>query len=396
MRIVQFLPTLSYGDAVGNDAIAIDKILFDQGYETKIYAENIDPRYETNRRIRHVKNLPELRSDDILIYHLSTGGSIAYTIPGLSCRKICRYHNITPPQYFIRYDNYAFQNALEGHRQQIYLSSAFDYVLADSSFNAESLRKIGWKCPIDILPVIVPYGDYDRKPSSNILAKYDDDCVNLMFCGRVASNKKHEDIIAAFWYYHKLWNPNSRLFLVGGYDDKDKYHRKLASYVSMLGLDGCVKFTAHIKFEEVLAYYTLADVFLCASEHEGFCVPLCESMKFDVPIVAFPFAAVPETLGGTGVLLNEADPLLMAGAVNELMSNVALRSHIIGTQRERLRSFSYENIKKQFVSYLNLFLENLGEETCVCNTVVRRQHTGRGGSRTSWLGKAFAGFRRRT
>ena len=44
MRIVQMLPVLSYGDAIGNDVIAIDRMLRSNGYETGIYAMIIDRR----------------------------------------------------------------------------------------------------------------------------------------------------------------------------------------------------------------------------------------------------------------------------------------------------------------------------------------------------------------
>ena len=41
------------------------------------------------------------------------------------------------------------------------------------------------------------------------------------------------------------------------------------------------------------------------SEHEGFCVPLLESMYFNVPIIAYNSSAIPYTLGGTGLLFND-------------------------------------------------------------------------------------------
>lgn len=39
MRIVQLLPSLVRGDAIGNDAICIDKLLKREGYETCLYAD---------------------------------------------------------------------------------------------------------------------------------------------------------------------------------------------------------------------------------------------------------------------------------------------------------------------------------------------------------------------
>ena len=44
MRVVQLLPTLSFGDAIGNDTIALKGVISEMGYSTDIYAENIDKR----------------------------------------------------------------------------------------------------------------------------------------------------------------------------------------------------------------------------------------------------------------------------------------------------------------------------------------------------------------
>lgn len=43
MRVVQVIPTLAYGDAVGNDTLALKKVLNDMGYKSQIYAESIVP-----------------------------------------------------------------------------------------------------------------------------------------------------------------------------------------------------------------------------------------------------------------------------------------------------------------------------------------------------------------
>ena len=70
----------------------------------------------------------------------------------------------------------------------------------------------------------------------------------------------------------------------------------------------------HVSNEELVAYYELADVFVCASEHEGFCVPLVESFHMGVPVLAYAATAVPSTMDGAGVLYTDKDPMHVAGA----------------------------------------------------------------------------------
>ena len=66
---------------------------------------------------------------------------------------------------------------------------------------------------------------------------------------------------------------------------------------------------ARCRTEELVAFYEIADLFLCASEHEGFCVPLVEAFYKQVPVLAYAAAAVPATMDGAGVLYHEKDPV---------------------------------------------------------------------------------------
>ena len=56
----------------------------------------------------------------------------------------------------------------------------------------------------------------------------------------------------------------------------------------------------HVSNEELTALYDVADLFLSASEHEGFCVPLVEAFHKRIPVIAFAAAAVPATMDGAG------------------------------------------------------------------------------------------------
>ena len=88
------------------------------------------------------------------------------------------------------------------------------------------------------------------------------------------------------------------------------------------------------------------------SEHEGFCVPLVEAMYFGVPIIAYACAAIPETLGGCGILLRDKNPQKAADAIAKIMDDAEYRKKILQGQSERLKFFSYENVsgilKKKF------------------------------------------------
>ncbi len=106
------------------------------------------------------------------------------------------------------------------------------------------------------------------------------------------------------------------------------------------GIDPFITFTGYVDDAKMVGRYRSADVFVCMSEHEGFCVPLVEAMFFDIPIVAKALTAVPETLGNAGLLLDpEADAFDTAALVYEVCTNVELRTAILDAQRDRRRAF---------------------------------------------------------
>ena len=356
MRIIQFLPTLAFGDAVGNDTVALQNALKELGYETAIYAEAVDQRLPKNTASDLCGGMPELSPEDVILYHMSTGSKLNYQLENYSCRKIMIYHNITPPKFFHGYNAQAESNAQYGLDGLKHLADKFDYCLADSDFNKSDLRKAGFTCPISVRPILIPFSDYEKKPDEKIMKKFSDEYQNIIFVGRIAPNKKQEDIISAFAFYKKYLNPKSRLIFVGNWGGMEKYYQRLKDYVQALALEDVI-FTGHIKFPQILAYYHTADLFLCMSEHEGFCVPLVEAMYFQVPVLAYASCAIPWTLGGSGFLTDSKNPAEIAFLMQKILTDADLKAKIISNQNERLQDFQYEKIKALFADQLKTFLQ---------------------------------------
>ncbi|MBQ1340252.1 MAG: glycosyltransferase family 4 protein [Ruminococcus sp.] len=354
MRIIQILPTLSFGDAIGNDTLALKGAIRDMGYETEVYAENIDKRLPAGSGL-DISKLSGLKKDDIILYHKSTGTDLTFRIDEFKCRRIMIYHNITPPEFFRPYSPAATALTEYGYKGVEYLKDKIDYCLAVSSYNRSDLLRMGYTCPIDIRPILIRFEDYKQTPDEETIRKYSDGKKNLIFVGRIAPNKKQEDVIRAFYHYKKL-NPESRLILVGSYSGMENYYNRLVKYAAALGLKEDVVFTGHIKFSAILAFYRIADVFVCMSAHEGFCVPLAEAMFFDVPIVALDTSAISDTLGGSGFLVDDNDPVFVSRVIDRVLNDEALRNELISGQRRRLKDFSYEKIRDTFTEQLKNFI----------------------------------------
>lgn len=361
MRIIQVLPTIAFGDAVGNDTIAIKKALQEFGYDTAIYAEVIDQRLPEGTAIQlNEYELPPVEKDDICIYHMSTGSLLNYTFEYMNCHKVLVYHNVTPPAFFAPYSKDITRNAKAGVDGIKHLADKVEFCFADSEYNKKDLISYGFTCPIVVRPILIPFEDYKKEPSQELIDKYSNDGYkNFIFVGRVAPNKKHEDIISGFAYYKKHFNEKSRLFLVGAGGAFFKYEKRLNDYVKELGLEDSVIFTGHLKFNEILAYYRIADAFLCMSEHEGFCVPLTESMFFNVPIIAYNSTAIPYTLKDSGVVIDDKDPVVVAEAMNKVVTDEAFRNEVVEKQKERLKDFSYDTIKSLLKKQLDSYIDSI-------------------------------------
>jgi len=356
MKVLQILPSLSFGDAIGNDTLAINKLLISHGYETGIYAGGIHQNVKDRTGVYLLSELPKLEKNDVIIYHLATSSTFHDELPDLACKKIAIYHNVTPPEFFIEYNPVFYYSCKDGLDEVRQLRGAFDYCLAVSDYNKKDLIRYGYKCPIDIRPILIPFSDYEKTPSKQVVEKFSDGKTNIVFVGRIVPNKKFEDVIAAFSCYKKCYDSDARLILVGSSEGMEVYQQRLESFVDELGAEDVI-FTGKIPFDEILAYYKTADALLCMSEHEGFCVPLIEAMFFDVPIIAYASSAIPYTLADSGVLLHEKNPLITAGLINRVVNDKELKDKIIAGQRERIKDFSYEIVSEMLMGYLKGFVD---------------------------------------
>lgn len=354
-RVIQLVSSLNFGDAVGNDVIEIKRRLQEAGYATEIFANSIHPKIPAGTA-RHFREIPPLRREDLVIYHFASECPLAEYVKRLPCRKILRYHNITPPEFFHGYDGDAERATAVGLAQVKALAPYMDACIPASEFSKRDLREMGYTCPIEVLPVLVRFSDYAQPPSEEVLRKYADDRVNVLFVGRMAPNKKVEDVISCFWQYQTRYNRKSRLILAGSFSEKSRYVQMLQRHAKQLGAQEVV-FTGHIPFAELLAYYRTADLFLCMSEHEGFCVPLLEAMYFHVPVLAYASTAVPETLGEAGVVVAQKDYAAIAGKMDALIRDPVCREAVLRKEEERLRDFDEARIAEALCNFLEPYLE---------------------------------------
>jgi glycosyltransferase involved in cell wall biosynthesis len=350
----QFVATSTRNDAVYNQAEILQEWLRSRGWTSEIYAENIDLQL-TNHVLPYTAFRPT-QAREVVILHYSIGSRVLDYLLSQDVRFILIYHNLTPPQFMASTSVHIAHLLEMGIAMLPRFAKRTLLALADSEYNQRDLVRAGF-APTAVLPVPFDEESYRQQPDQAVLDEFADDFVNLLFVGRIAPNKRLEDVIKAFYYYRQI-NQSARLFLVGApISDLCPYHYWLKHLIKQLRLDN-VYLTGRVPLAELLAYYKLADVYISMSEHEGYGVPLIESMYFNVPVLAYKATAVPETLGQAGVQVGHKDFFLIAELIHQLVTNAALRDGIISQQRQRLSKVSMTRIHRLFDVYIDRALSD--------------------------------------
>jgi glycosyltransferase involved in cell wall biosynthesis len=328
-RVHQVLATLGYGDAIGHEVLGVQRVLRNAGFQSEIFVETADHRLE-DRTIDYREMVGAIADDDVLVHHFSIGSRASRTAYALPGRMVLVYHNITPPQYFIGVHRDLVKQCFRGRRELTAYIDRSDLALGDSEYNRAELEALGFP-RTGVLPVVPDFSHLDGPASSFLSSTFDDGWTNVMFVGRVIPNKKFETIIRAFHVYRTRHNPRARLLLVGSYTGFERYLCMLQELVASLGTPD-VHFLGHVSNEELTALYDVADLFLCASAHEGFCVPIVEAFYKRIPVLAFASTAVPATMDGGGVLYDTTDPLEIARLMEAVLDDPELEEAVLQSQ----------------------------------------------------------------
>lgn len=360
--IHQFLPTFASRDAIGTHALHARRILRDMGLESEIYAEGIA---RPGRRQAHPYRTYGRRpapGQTWLLYQLSTGSAVADFVRARPEPTLVNYHNVTTASLFAPWEPHVAVECTEGRRQLREMAGEVELGIAVSSFNEAELRQAGYR-ETAVAPVLVDLDAADVDPDTEVLARLElakrAGGADWLFVGRVAPHKCQHDVVRALAAYRRLYDPRARLYLVGG-AGSGAYGHMLERYVAALGLGGAVTLTGSVSSAALRAYYRSADVFVCLSEHEGFCVPIVEAMRLSVPVVAFASTAVPETVAGAGVLLDAKDPVTVAAAVSRVLDDAPLRALLVAAGARRAGDFSLANATRRFTDVIGKFLAGEG------------------------------------
>lgn len=353
VAIYQLVAGFRRGDAISNESLLMRFHFRKWGFSSEIAcsAHSVSPS-DGGEVITLEALRARVKPEDIAILHLSIGCEANDVFPLLQCRRVILYHNITPSHFFERIDSTAASLLARGRSQAMALSTSAEINLADSAYNASELRAMGYANP-NVLPLLIDLKGAHQDASPVYASRYEDGALNVLFVGRIAPNKRHDELLRVFHDLQHYVEPFSRLIIAGSYSGAEAYHTLLLGQANALELKRVV-FTGTLSQADLNACYRAATVFLCMSEHEGFCAPLLEAMHHNLPVLAIGDAAVPETMDGAGILFRERNYPLIAETIAEVAHNPALRQSILEGQRKRLASYQARNFEAELKAALRL------------------------------------------
>ena len=357
VRIDQVIPSIVERDAVSHHALEAQRVLRSMGFVSEIYACTM--ARELTGRVHPLVELPRERGGHQWVcYQASIGSPAADSVASHPGLKLVNYHNISPAELVDRWMPFLGEEVRLGRKQLLELAPLTELAVAVSEFNRVDLEQAGYR-NTTVAPLMFDTANFDHPPDTRtvdrlaaVRAKGGHD---WLFVGQMLPHKAHQDVIKALACARRLFDPQARLHLIGR-ESCAAYLEALRRYVAALGLTDAVEFAGSVSPGGLSAYYTAADVRVCCSDHEGFCAPLLEAMHHRLPVVAYGAAAVPETVLDAGIVLPSKSPVLVATAVQRVLSDRRLRDELVRAGLERSRAFTLDCARRAFAQAIEQVL----------------------------------------
>jgi L-malate glycosyltransferase len=352
----QVLPSLHVADASGAHTLHARDALRAAGYASELFVEHADPELR-----HHAHDIAQLdgfvvRGRTALVYQLAVGSALVEVLLRRREPLIVNYHNLTPASFFWQWAP-DWLGAVESGRQQLHLlAPRVLHAIAVSAFNERDLGAAGYRST-SVVPPFVDVGAF--APGAGGARPGTKEGARWLFVGKLLPHKAAHDVVKALAAYRRGFDPSATLTLVGGHP-VPAYAAAVRDLAAALDMGDAVELAGSVSQAELAARYAAADVFVCLSDHEGFCFPLLEAMHHGVPVVAFDAGAVADTAGTAAVILADKAPAVVATAVRRVVADAGLRATVVEAGRARIGTFDLEATKAHYVDTIRGVLARYG------------------------------------
>jgi glycosyltransferase involved in cell wall biosynthesis len=337
-KVDQLIASATPGDAVTSQAFGWQRVLAKHGIVGTIFAENV---HSTMRdRVQPLRRFPR-DGDGVALLHYSIGSAVLDAALDHPAERLgIVYHNITPASYLETVNPAVALLCTRGRARLPQFADRARVVIADSHFNADELTALGFR-HVTVIPLLL-----DLDPTRHVHPSAPQTVLSV---GRLVPNKRLDDVIRTVGLVRRHHIPDVRLSIVGSAAGFELYVEALKRFAHAIGCEDAVTFTGPVSDHERDAAYAEAGVYLCMSEHEGFCAPLIEAISHGLPVVAGDAGAIAETLGGAGLVIPDRDPATAAEAVAAVLTDGNLRRGLEGRMARRIAALAPNHVAQEIM-----------------------------------------------
>lgn len=223
--------------------------------------------------------------------------------------------------------------------KKIYKKSPFIVAVSDEIKKAIE-KEYGYR---NVIRIYNPVVEFDIKPRTESHNKY------ILAYGRIDDEVKNFSLLIEAYSKSELPSKNVSLYIMGDGKDVEMLSDKVKS------LDLSEKIIFMPRREDPFSIVQSAYFTMLTSRFEGFPLAIVESLSIGVPVVSVDCSSGPRELiqhEENGLLVENHNPIALAGAMNRLIDDSALYAHCKKNAAASVAHLSVENIAAQWKQIL--------------------------------------------
>lgn len=340
-KIVQIVSGYREGDGIGNVAVARAQALLQLGCAVTVICQETEPAQLQRPDgpaiqvlpgpLDHFSGAPEplrqiVREADVLVVDIGGYSPLLHLVELRCGRVVVDYHAMTPPE-LVRETGY-YHLYFRGLALIRRLLPFIDVLACDSAYNRAEWERLFGAQPA-VREVVSLFGNAQPVEQPTFVATAGRP-LELLMVGRMFPNKNLGTAIRAVDRL-RARQVEARLSHIGGGNDSVawEYRAQVERLIAGLKLQDRVRLRGVVPHGDLVQAYRTCDALLLPSLHEGFSLPALEAMAYGKPVFGARLGALPDTLGGAGILFNpfDADELADALVKHFAQDETARRSH---------------------------------------------------------------------
>ncbi len=159
--------------------------------------------------------------------------------------------------------------------------------------------------------------------------------------GGFDKRKNFKNLIEAYSLLPKTLREEYQLVIVSKIQEDSRY--ELNNFANRVGLlENELILTGYVSNKDLIALYTIADLFVFPSRHEGFGLPVLEAMSCGAPVIGSNTTSIPEVIGLDEALFNPDSIESIKDKIQEALESTTFREKLRVHAKKQVTNFSWD------------------------------------------------------